>query len=175
MINLIITILILQADFSTQFNELIDGEKISKEFASNYLKADEQFYGQYFEYTTFMKPKYGQQFLTLVYKEFTGSCNDQHIATFSTKGELISQLQIKSQCDQDMAVATDKSWSYQLNINEGIIYLYTLTETVTDKSLIGSDGYLIGGNSFDELETETLDQIETYLVSTDGTITKMEE
>lgn len=175
MINLIFTILILQADFSTQFNELTEGEKISKEFASNYLNADGQFYGQYFEYSTFIKPKYGQQFLTLVYKESTGTCNDQHIATFRPNGELISQLQIKSQCDQDMAVATHKSWSYQLNVNEGIIYLYTSTETVTDKSLIGSDGYLINGNSFDELETGTLDQIETYFVSKDGTITKMEE
>ena len=174
MIQLLILLTLLQANFESDFGSLTVGDKISKEFAVKYLDADERFYGTYVSYITFMKPQLGDQFRTLIFKESTGTCLSQFLVTFNSKGELVSKLKIMSQCDHDGARPVYVSWSYELNNTERLLNIDRTTETVADKSIIGDDGFLIDGNSFHEVETTSETQFETYSISETGEVKRNE-
>jgi hypothetical protein len=171
----IILILVLQQLFPSSFDLLKEGEPVPVEFAVKYLNADSEFYGQYFKYETYLKNKFSSNDLpTLVYKEKSGVCNDDFLVIFDEEGTIISKLQISSQCDYDHGVAEHKSWSFQLNLDESIIYLDYDIETVKDKTKVDSNGNVIGVEDILDVERIKSKNIEAYRILTDGVIEQID-
>ncbi len=166
--------LAIAISFSAEFSQLKPGESIPKSFAVKYLQADASSYGSSLKYELRFKPEfYATSMPALVYNVSDKTCDEDYLIIFNEDGSIKSELKIFARCDHDQRIATYKTWSFEMEPEESMIYLSVRGVTVKDKSKVDEDGKVVGTNSLLNLETESFSKMEMYAVLEDGSIQRL--
>lgn len=150
-----------QTEFVEQLKGIGSGNKMSKEFAVEYFGASAEHYDIYYSYELKSILRICSDSIQLIYTSNSLVRSESFLSVISIDGtkEYLS-FTIDEGGDHDGSIAIYTSTSYDF-LDDQIVQVTQLTESVQDKSKVraGTD-WLIEGESFWDLETETTYEFE---------------